>query len=63
MKQCKDFVINSENSDAKCFRNSCIKSDALVERKPELCDLCPYNKKYSKMNYDEWEKFKKENQQ
>lgn len=39
-----EFRICSSNSDAKCFRIRAGYSFSLVQKKPETCDNCPYNR-------------------
>lgn len=57
MKQCKDFEIASENSDAECFVDK--ESELLLNDKPNLCEICVYNKKYDGMNWEQWVNYRK----
>lgn len=56
MKQCKGYEINRDNSDAGCFGKCETAADVLSHK---LCELCPYNKKYEGMTFQQWDKVKK----
>lgn len=58
-KKCKEFEINSENSDAECFVGEHIESEGLVNKNPLLCEICVYNQKYKGIGYNGWITYRK----
>jgi len=56
-KCCKDFIVNCGNSDAACFKadgDYPILSAITLYNNPDICDYCPYNKKYEDWDYNKW---------
>ena len=55
--KCKDFEINCENSDAKCYYDNAEVSKSVIEHNPNTCEHCVYNEKHADKSLEEWNEY------